>query len=116
MELLGRFQYHYKRFYLDYKILFAVYGEDEDGLNYGKNIFEDYDTHAKDYDNFVGQGLRTNITCNDIRLSYLINPSYNLNFSIGYINRMQKNELANNNMSYFYVGLRTSVGNYYYDF
>ncbi|MCF8387053.1 MAG: hypothetical protein K9G47_04155 [Bacteroidales bacterium] len=116
MELLGRFQYHHKRFYFDYKILFAVYGEDENGLNYGKDIFKDYDSRAKDYDNFVGQGLRTNLTYNDIRLSYLINPAYNLNFSIGYINRMQKNDVADNNMNYFYVALRTSIENYYYDF
>lgn len=49
---------------------------------------------------------------------YLINRSYNLNLSMGYTYRKQnfynfKN--FNNTTGYFYIGLRTSLYNYYYD-
>jgi hypothetical protein len=52
-------------------------------------------------------------------LGYLINPSYNLNLSLGYTHRNQnfsnfKNLSSETN--YIYLALRTSIYNFYYDF
>jgi hypothetical protein len=116
MEIVGRAKYHHKRYYFEYKFSYAVYGEDEYGLDYGGDIFIDFDEHAKEYNNFVGQGLRTYLMYNDFRASFLVNPAYNLNFSIGLINRMQKTDIETQNMNYFYFAFRTSIGRVYYDF
>lgn len=53
------------------------------------------------------------------KIGYLINPAYNLNVSLGFNYRMQNfytfNTL-NNETSYIYLGIRTSLYNLYYDF
>jgi hypothetical protein len=53
------------------------------------------------------------------RISYLINPAYNLNITAGYTYRNQNFSIfrtLNNETSYFFIGLRTSLYNFYYDF
>lgn len=53
------------------------------------------------------------------RIGYLINPAYNLNISLGitYRNQYFHNfKTLNNEMSYIYLGLRTSLYNLNYDF
>ena len=109
-------KYHFKRFYFRYQFQYAVYGEDFDGQNYGKNIYESYNTRVADYGNFVGQGLETTVLYNDISASYLVNPAYNLNIVLGYTNRNYTNNLENVKTSYIYFALRTSLSNFYYDF
>ncbi|RLD40943.1 MAG: hypothetical protein DRI89_10835, partial [Bacteroidetes bacterium] len=94
----------------------ALYGEDYDGQNFGKNIYESYNTRVEDYGNYVGQGLETTVLYNDISASYLINPAYNLNIALGYTNRSSTNEMETVNTSYIYIALRTSLRNFYYDF
>ena len=115
-ESVSFIKYNYKRFFINYQFQYALYGLDIDTLNYGKNIYESYDTRVDDYNNKVGQGLETTVIYNDITVSYLINPSYNLNIAIGYTNRAFRNENETVLTSYFHIGLRTSLGNFYYDF
>lgn len=53
------------------------------------------------------------------RFGYVINPAYNLHLSLGYVYRNQNFynfRTLNNETSYFYIGLRTSLYNFYYDF
>lgn len=53
------------------------------------------------------------------RASYLINPSYNLNISLGMLYRTQNFSTfssLNNQTTYIYLGLRTAIYNLYYDF
>jgi len=115
-ELLTIIKYHRDRLYLNYKFIYAKYGENIGGENYGKDIFLDYNTHVQDYNNTIGQGLTTNLIYNTIELSYLINPSYNLNFVLGYTSRIAKSDLGRHTTNHIYIGLRTSIDNFYYDF
>lgn len=114
-ESVNFIKYHYKRFYLKYELQYCKYGENYNGLNYGKDIFESYQTHVSEHGNYIGQGLKTSVIYNDIAVSYLINPSYNLNFEIGYTNRLQKSDQETLKTSYFHIGLKTSLFNTYYD-
>lgn len=109
-------KYNYKRIFIDYQFLYSIYGDDPPGMNYGKDIYLSYNTRVQDYDNYVGQGIKTTLIYNDIKISYLINPAYNLNFSIGYTNRQLSTDTDTHTTNYFYVGLRTSLRNLYYDF
>ena len=93
-----------------------VYGKDIDTLNYGKNIYESYNTRVNEYNNYIGQGLKTKVIYNDITASFLINPAYNLNIDFGYTSRSSRNDEQTVLTSFFHFGLRTSVGRYYYDF
>jgi hypothetical protein len=115
-ESVSILKYHYKRFYFRYQFQYAVYGEDLDGQNYGKNIYKSYETRVNDYGNKVGQGLETTVLYNDFSASYLVNPAYNLNIVLGYTNRNYTNDRETVKTSYVYFALRTSLSNYYYDF
>ena len=85
-------------------------------MNYGKDIYKPYNTRVSDYGNYIGQGIETTLVYQNVSLSYLINPAYNLNFVVGYTNRNLKTETATQTTNYIYVGLRTSLRNLYYDF
>lgn len=53
------------------------------------------------------------------KVGYIINPSYNLNISVGIVYRNQKFpnfNASNNQTNYVYLGFRTSIYNLYYDF
>lgn len=109
-------RYHYKRFYFQYELLYSIYGQDPPGMNYGGDIFKSYNTRVRDYGNYVGQGIRTQLLYQNLSASFLINPTYNLNFTVGAVFRNMKTPSSTDNTHYFYVGLRTSLRNLYYDF
>lgn len=116
VESVNFLKYHYKRWYFNYEFQYAVYGEDKDGRNYGRNIFESYNNRVSDDGNYVGQGLRTNLLYNNFRASYLLNPSNNLNISLGITHRNLENDLGSQNDLFIYVSLRTPFENNYYDY
>jgi hypothetical protein len=109
-------RYHYKRFYFQYEFLYAIYGQDPPGLNYGGDIYKSYDTYVSAYGNYVGQGIRTRLLYHNLSASFLINPTYNLNFTVGAVFRNLSTASSSANTHYFYIGLRTSLRNLYYDF
>jgi hypothetical protein len=115
-ESVNFIRYNYKRIFINYQFIYSIYGADPPGMNYGKNIYLSYNTRVSDYDNYVGQGIKTRLLYNKIDISYLINPAYNLNFSIGYVNRNLSTDTDTHITNYFYLGLKTSLGNHYYDF
>ncbi len=115
-ESVSIIKYNYKRLFAEFKLNYILYGADSANINYGKDIFQSYNNHPKDYDNFVGQGIKTTVIYNDLRVSYLINPRTNLNISLGISNRMESSSIADINTSYIYFGIRTSLHNFYYDF
>lgn len=115
-ESVNFIKYSYKRFFFNYQFIYSIYGADPPGMNYGKDIYLSYYTCVSDYGNFVGQGIKTKLIYNNISASYLINPAYNLNLTIGYISRNLSTDTDTHTTNYFYLGLRTSIGNKYYDF
>ncbi|HOT88393.1 MAG TPA: hypothetical protein PL028_02485, partial [Bacteroidales bacterium] len=84
--------------------------------NFGKDIFKSYDTHPKEYGNYIGQGIKTKLTYKDFKISYLLNLSTNLNISLGISDRTEKSVIINKHSTFIYFGIRTSLHNFYYDF
>ena len=115
-ESVSRLRYHYKRWYLHNELIYGLYGEDYDGLNYGRNIYLDYNTRVSEYGNKVGQGLKTTLLFNDLTLSWLINPVYKLNVYAGLGIRQLRSDQQTDNDVILRFGLRTSLENFYMDF
>ncbi len=113
-EMLGILGYTYKRFGFTGEALYSRYGLDKDGVNYGKAIFNT--TNIGDAGTSTGQGLSTDLYYLDGRVSYLLNPKYNLRFEIGGVFRKEKNDLTDNNTSWITLGFRSSFRNLYQDF
>lgn len=115
-EILSVWNYSYKR--LDFRLqgIYGTYGSDENGLDYGKDIFTPYGEHFQEYGNFVGQGLHTKLYYGEGKLAFLINPKYNLKIELGAVMRKETNAVNTNSTALLTFGLRSSFRNIYYDF
>ena len=115
-EFLGLLNYSYKRFDFQGQMIYANYGEDPTGLNYGKNIFLSYETRVQDYGVSTGQGIKTNLFFTEAKVSYLINPKYNLRAEVGGIIRKESSALTSQNTGLITFGIRSTFRNLYRDF
>ncbi|CAD0002726.1 energy transducer TonB [Flavobacterium salmonis] len=125
-ELIAIARYHKGRYYADAKLTIGKRGFDfdttEDGYNYGGNIYKSYEEN-RPYDSGVkvGQGNKTNIFIADIQGGYLINPMTNLKLFGSFIYRnfdpMQNTAATfSQNTTWFTLGLRSDVFNWYFDY
>jgi hypothetical protein len=111
---IGR--YSVQRFEFRVQVNLARYGEDSANVNYGKDIFKSYDTRAHDYGNYTTQGVKTNLTYVDCRISYIFNPVTNLRFELGAVYRSISSDVSSERSTLVTLGLRSSFRNLYYDF
>jgi len=114
-ELVGLLNYSYKRFDFSAEGDYGHYGLDINGLNYGKDPFEDYTNPAKLEGNYIGQGLTTNMVYLEGKVAFLLNPKYNLRIELGGIFRDEKNSQFNDKTSMITIGLRSSFRSIYND-
>lgn len=115
-ETILQASYRFRRLYFHYHYSYALFGRDEQNENYGGNIFKDYRTHSKEFGNYIGQGLEVRRHFQDLGISLLLNPKTNMNISLGYMRHAERSPGGDHAHRWFYVGFRTSLDNYYYDF
>ncbi|NMN39053.1 gliding motility protein RemB [Pedobacter sp. SG918] len=115
-ELIGLLNYSYKRFDFSGELMYAKYGLDEAGQNYGKNIFEPYTDAVKANGNYTTQGIRTDLFYAEGKVAYVVNPKYNLRLELGGVVRRESNNLGKNTTGLITFGLRSSFRNLYSDF
>ncbi|MEJ2883663.1 gliding motility protein RemB [Pedobacter sp. GR22-6] len=116
-EMLGILNYSYQRFDFQTQLMYACYGLDPEGMNYGKNIFKSYETRSLEYGSNIGQGIKTNLYFAEAKASYLLNPKYNLRLELGGVYRRENNELTGaKNTNLITFGLRSTFRNLYQDF
>ncbi len=114
-EAVGILNYSYKHFDFSGELDLGRYGLDENGLNYGKNIFKVYTSPARINGNYTGQGLTTNMEYLEGKVAYVINPRYNLRFELGGILRREKNDAFNDKTSMLTIGLKSAFSQVYND-
>jgi hypothetical protein len=115
-ELVGLLNYSYKRFDFSGELMYAKYGLDIAGQNYGKNIFEPYTDAVQPNGNYTTQGIRTNLFYAEGKVAYVVNPKYNLRLELGGVVRRESNNLGKNTTGLITFGLRSSFRNLYSDF
>lgn len=125
-ELVGILRYYKGRFFGEAKINLGVRGLDfdtsADSKNYGSNIYKDYDLNrAFDKGVSIGQGNKTNVIIGDLNIGYLVNPNANLKLFANFIYRSfspKVDTLTNfkENTTWFSIGLRSDVFNWYFDY
>ena len=125
-EFVAIGRYHKGRYYADAKFTVGKRGLDfdtaEDSYNYGGNIYKSYDVD-RPYDKGVkvGQGNKTNVFIADIQGGYVVNPMTNLKFfgSFLYRNFDPTQETATTfkqSTTWFTIGLRSDIFNWYFDY
>ncbi len=124
MILIAR--YHKGRYFADAKFTYGVRGLDfnttEDNFNYGGNIYLNYNV-GKPYEInvAVGQGNKTTIMIADMQAGYLVNPQTNLKLFGSLIYRnfdptQDTERTFKQNTTWFSLGLRCDIFNWYYDY
>jgi hypothetical protein len=125
-EVIGIARYNKKRLFADVKLTYGIKGYDFDttidSFNYGANIYKDYDVN-RPYDKgvFTGQGNKTTIIIADLQAGYLVNSSTNLKLFGGLIYRsftptVDTATVFKENTTWFSIGLRSDVFNWYFDY
>ena len=125
-ELIAVARYHKGRYFADAKLTYGIRGLDfdtaTDNFNYGGNIYKDYDENRPfDKGVKIGQGNKTSIIIADLQAGYLVNPATNLKVFANYMYRSFDPEtetaaVKQSNTSWFTVGIRTDIFNWYFDY
>lgn len=125
-EFVAIARYHKGRIFADAKMTIGKRGFDfdttEDTLNYGGNIYKDYDENrAFDTNVKIGQGNKTTIFIADLQAGYLINPTTNLKLFGSFIYRnfnpiVETTAVYKENTTWFSLGIRSDIFNWYFDY
>lgn len=117
-EVVGILNYRLRDFFTEIKCNYALKGKDSLLGNFGGNVFK---ADTQQIPSVTGkmnttQGLLTTILYQDVHIGYLINPVTNLNIVIGLTNRMENVAGKTAHTQFVYMGICTSLSNFYYDF
>ena len=122
-EAIGIARYKNNRWFGNAKLIFGNKGFDFDSSDrtYGGDIWIDNDLRPSDYGNTVGQGNSTDIFIADLQAGYVVNPVTNLQLFGGFTYRnftpaQSGNVVSEDNTTWFTIGLRASLFNWYFDF
>lgn len=118
-------RYNINRWALETKFMYALTGLDSMNSHFGSDIYKStFDSYqplehniiVNEYKNHVGQGIATHIYYAEFKISYLINKKNNLRADAGFIGRTQQSSLSTSKENFFYLGIRTTIPERYYDF
>jgi hypothetical protein len=118
-EAVGFLNYTFSDFFIQLRGSIAEKGVDTLNRNFGGNVFRESGVFpiSQKLDNVhTTGGLLTTITYQDILFGYLVNPASNLNLYIGFSNRTESTYKLSTGTQFIYLGIRTSLSNFYYDF
>lgn len=111
-EVVGIMNYRIKRWYMEYSVITARYGEGTKTENTGKDIFRPLTSLDG---NFL-QGTKTDLITHQARLSWYLNPATYSCFSIGIYRQRLKSAVSNKSTNVIFVSFSTRLRNLYYDF
>ncbi|MFD0860985.1 gliding motility protein RemB [Sungkyunkwania multivorans] len=124
-EFIGIARYRHDRWYGSAKLIMGQRGfdfnEGGDTFNYGGDIYRSEVDRPSDTGIEIGQGNTTNVFLADLQAGYLVNPTTNLKLfaNITYRNFDPEADTATEfqqNTTWFNIGLRTDIFNWYFDF
>ncbi|HET6225905.1 MAG TPA: hypothetical protein VFF27_06475 [Bacteroidia bacterium] len=116
IESVSFLNYRYKRFFVEAKCTYAIYGEDSLGTDYGKNIFISYNKREKDYGNTTMQGIKTTLINASLRFAYMLDTKMNLKIELGVAERIEHTIVKTSQTPLLFLGIRTDLSNLYSDF
>lgn len=117
-EAIGIVRYQpYNRLNITGKLLFALYGNDTNGSNFGKDIRLSYRYKSSgDYGNYIGQGIETKLLMADVLASYMPMHNLYLDAKLGFRSTRSELSLFNSTTAYISLGIRLNINYRNYDF
>lgn len=105
-----------EKLFVNGRIVTAKYGQDPEGQNFGSNILNVSETRVKDYDNYIGQGIETNLFSLGLDISYHFFHNYFLDLNLLYRKADADLDELDIDTKYIGGGLRVNLGNIIYDY
>jgi hypothetical protein len=122
-EAIAIARYKKGRWFANAKITLGEKGFDIENLStsYGGNIYADNDNRTGDIGVELIQGNKTSIFIGDLQAGYIVNPTTNLQFFGGLTLRnfdpiIETPNVSQQNTTWFTIGLKTDIFNWYFDF
>lgn len=125
-ELVLIARWYKGRYFANFKLNYGIKGFDfntaEDTYNYGGNMYLSYEENRpRDKGVTIGQGNKTTISIAELQAGYLINPQTNMklfgNILFRNFNPTTETDITkNSNTTWFTVGLRCDIFNWYFDY
>jgi hypothetical protein len=108
--------YRHKRVFIEAKCVYAIYGDDSAGTDFGKNIFVSYTNRASEYNNRITQGIKTNLITGSLRVAYMLDTRMNLKVELGVADRIIQTAFSKQQTPYMFIGIKTDLCNLYNDY
>ena len=116
-ESISLLRYQKNRFISTCRFHYIEQGLDTNGSNWGADIFMDYLTpKPRVYGNVVGQGVKSETILLGLNIAFVLIPSVNLIAETSLIYRSSIINKEREDNCIVSIGLRTAIGNKYYDF
>ena len=124
-EVIGIARYSKDRWFGNAKLIAGKkgfdYENDDPDYSYGGDIWRSYEDRVSNEGNEVGQGNSTNIFVADFQGGYVVNPVTNLQLFGGVTFRnfspdQSGNVISEDNTTWFTIGFRSSLFNWYFDY
>jgi len=118
MELLGNIRYQpVKNLYLNAKAMYYQQSTDTGGVNFGGNIFRDYDSRASSYGVTLVNGVRAQCALANFTATYELKENLFFDLGVTYRKKAYDNGvLPTENTTWFTGGLRLNIVPRSYDF
>ncbi len=117
-EYIGIVRYQpVNKLYITGRLIFATYGNDSNGSNWGKDPKKNYDLHtSEEYNNFIGQGVATNFLTGELIGSYMLKHNLFIDMRFGLRKINSTLAIYEMNSLYFTFGIRLNINDRQYDF
>lgn len=117
-EGIGIVRYQpFNRLNLCAKFIYALYGNDTNGSNYGKDPRLSYQTHSSaEYGNFIGQGVETRLIMADFMATWMPKHNLFLDFKLGLRKTTSVLTVFDSQTAYVSLGIRLNIPYRNYDF
>ncbi len=117
-ELLGALRYQpVKNFYISARAMYYQQSTDSGGINYGGNIFRDYDSRASNYGVSLVNGVRAQCALANLSLSYELKENLFIDAGATYRKKVYDNAVfPAEDALWFTGGLRLNIVPRNYDF
>ena len=105
LEWVTLLRYERNRLTLSGEYLWAIYGRDRDGENYGGNIYRSYESPSRQYNNTLAQGLKSTFHYAAVHGHFMAFPKQQTKLSASIAFRFEGNDLLTTRETFFWVGL-----------
>lgn len=116
-EIVFNLRYRIKnKLFVNGRLISAKYGQDPAGRNFGGNVLVLTGSRESDYDNVIGQGIKTDLISFGLDLSYQLYHNYFIDLNLLYRKADAELDELDIDTKYIGGGFRVNIGNIISDY